>query len=675
MRRIHVITALFATIAIAGCGVDPPPDQLPNNTNQNNTDGECVPGERTCQDSRTLATCARSTAGTPSLVTTTCLDNEECRDGDCVELQRDCSDLCTPPETRCTTTGEVETCADHDVDGCNEFGGAVACDAGQVCDPADGLCKAMSCTDECTEGATSCEDELIATCATGAGGCLVFGQGKECPEGETCMAGACMGGAMCEDECTLGELACSGDGRLRECVTDADADTCAELNDGIDCPMGETCRMGACVPVASCQDQCIAGEQVCLGNEIATCATQADGCLAFPATPTPCPMNETCQNMGGGMVMCAPVMVSGKVVINEIFYDAVGEDLRPTGSPTFIELYGPGGLAIGDFTIELVNGNGGATYGSFQLPANAQLDGNGYAVIATDDPDNFLGSALPFFANVYYILTGGMGNMDVMQNGPDNVVLLDDSGTEVDAVGYGTFSASNTFAGEGTSAPDVASGHSLGRSPDGMDTDDNSADFVSFLPTPGAENSDLIINEIYFDQPGTDDGSETFIELVNPAILGWEDVPLDGYVLRAINGFNGDDYIFSGVLPGIELSGFSLNDGDNPGYVVICNVDDVGPALLDKCTALYEGVDFQNGPDNFVLEYNGRVIDAIGYGSFGAGETFVGEGTPRAFSTSSAGKSLARWKWSDISRDLDTDDNSADFFIVDPTPGEENPLP
>ena len=671
MSKRHVILA--ALFAIAACGTDDPPDTKPGNVDPNNITGECTVGERTCQDTRTLATCARSSAGTPSLVTTTCLDSEECRDGDCVELPRDCSDLCTPPETRCTTTGEVETCADHNADGCTEFGGATACDAGEICDPADGLCKMTDCTDQCAEGETSCEDELITTCATAADGCLRFGQGKECGAGEACQAGVCMGGAMCTDECTEGELACSGDGKLRECRTDVDDDTCTEFTAGADCPSGETCRMGACVPVSMCQDQCIAGERVCLGNAIATCEVQADGCLAFPATPTDCPAGQTCQNMGGAM--CAPVAVTGDVVINEIFYDPVGFDRRADGSsPSFIELYGPPGLSIANFTIVLVNGNGGADYATINLPSDAQLDGNGFAVVASVEADNFLGLALPFFTNVYFEIPAGSGNNDTLQNGPDNVRLLNAAGDEVDAVGYGTFGASDVFVGEGNPAPGVRAGHSLGRIR-GADTNNNAADFISFIPTPGFENADLIINEIYFDQPGPDDGSETFVELVNPAILGWEDVPLDGYVLHAINGNDGLDYIFSGVLPGIEMSGFNLNDGDNPGYVVICNIDSVGPALLDVCTVPYEGVDFQNGPDNFVLRYNGRVIDAVGYGSFSASDTFVGEGSPAPFSSSSAGKSLARWKWSDFSRDLDTDDNSADFFRVDPTPGAENPLP
>lgn len=674
MNRLPIV--LFALLVAAGCGdcgTDPPANNGQSNGDTNNG-AECQPGERTCQDSQTLATCARSADDTPRLVTTTCLDTEECRDGDCVELPRDCDDTCTPPDTQCTPEGDVEQCADHDGDRCNEFGGAQSCEAGSYCDPDQGLCKETTCTDQCSEGETSCEDDLITTCAENAQGCLDWGPAKECPQNQSCQAGECVDDATCTDECTDGESACTGDGQIRTCVTDDDADPCTEFAPAQDCPNGgDICRQGECVPENSCQDQCLDGEQVCIGNDIATCETNTDGCLEF-SPPEACPgANESCQNMGGN-VSCETVMMSGAVVINEIFYDAVGDDVRGAdGSPTFIELYGPPGLSIADYTIELVNGSGGATYGTFQLPADAKLDGNGYAVITTDVPDSLLG-ILPLYTNSYEIMTGSTMTVDVLQNDPDNVRLLDGSGTEVDAVGYGDFSQGGDFQGEGSAAAGVISGRSVGRDADGTDTDDNSADFLSYYPTPGIPNSDLIINEIYVDQPGAD-GSETFVELMAP-ILGWEDIPLDGYVLHAINGNDGEDYIDTGAIPGIDMEGWNLFDGNGTdGYVVVCNIDTAGASLIDLCTVPYEGVDYQNGPDNFVLEFNGRVVDAIGYGDFSGGETFVGEGTAVSFSSSNAGKSLARWPISDVSRELDTDDNSADFFLVDPTPGSVNPLP
>ena len=253
-------------------------------------------------------------------------------------------------------------------------------------------------------------------------------------------------------------------------------------------------------------------------------------------------------------------------------------------------------------------------------------------------------------------------------------MIRNTQGTEVDALGYGNFQPNDPgFVGEGTAVPAPTPGRSLGRT-NGADTDNNAADFVSFYPTPGLENADLIINEVYFDQPGTDDGAETFVELVAP-IQGWEDLPLDGYVLHAINGFDGMDYIFSDMLLGIEMTSLNLNDG-NDGYVVVCNLNAANASLLDKCTVPFESAgDFQNGPDNFVLEYQGRVIDAVGYGNFGATNTFVGEGSAATWTGSIAGQSLARWPISDPSVAPDTDMNQNDFRVVAPSPGSDNPIP
>ncbi len=690
MKSTQLICLLASSFLLLGCPTDPAPSNNGSNNGATNNGqmGSCEVGTRSCQDARTLSTCVRNSDGTTRTITTTCLDSETCMNGDCEDIPRNCDDTCTPPETRCTTMGQVESCADHDGNGCVEFGAARACDQGQICDPTDGLCRAPTCTDACNEGETSCEDELITTCTRGVEGCLEWGPGKECPETQVCSNGACEASTTCQDECVEGETLCTADGMYQVCVRDADADNCTELQAAQACPATQTCRQGSCVPEAMCQDQCLAGEKVCVGNSIASCETTADGCLDFSA-PTACPgANETCQN-NGGTVACGAVQVSGKVVVNEVFYDALGDDTRGAdGSPTFVELFGPPGLPLANFTVELVNGSGGAVYGTFTLPADAKLDGYGFAVITTDTPDTFLSLALPFFSNVYPIMTGASGTQDVLQNGPDNVRLLDANGTEVDAVTYGATDALG-FAGEGTctdamncdSAPDPSSGRSVGRDANGTDTDNNKADFLSYFPTPGLPNADLIINEAYVDQPGAD-GSDTFVELMAP-IQGWENLALDGYVLRAINGNNGEDYIFTTdnmgnpTLNGIYMDGYTIDDGvaNDYGYAVVCNVDTVGAALIDYCSVLYEGVDYQNGPDSFVLEYNGRVIDALGYGTFSATDTFAGEGTAVPFSPSDAGKSLSRWPIFDVSRDLDTDNNSADFFKVSPTPGTDNELP
>jgi hypothetical protein len=66
------------------------------------------------------------------------------------------------------------------------------------------------------------------------------------------------------------------------------------------------------------------------------------------------------------------------------------------------------------------------------------------------------------------------------------VALRDSSGALVDGVGYGT--ATNALV-EGTAAAAPAAGSSIGRHPDGHDTNDNAADLtVSTTPTPRAPN-------------------------------------------------------------------------------------------------------------------------------------------------------------------------------------------
>lgn len=61
------------------------------------------------------------------------------------------------------------------------------------------------------------------------------------------------------------------------------------------------------------------------------------------------------------------------------------------------------------------------------------------------------------------------------------------SGTGVlDALGYGAFGAGDVFAGEGSPAPDPASGSSLARVFANVDTGDNALDFEALAsPTPG----------------------------------------------------------------------------------------------------------------------------------------------------------------------------------------------
>lgn len=675
-RYFSVLMSIFVAIVAIGCTDDPAEDGK-NNATSSGCEGECTLGDRSCIDDNTVQFCVPGQGDEcNTLVDTNCLTSEQCVQGTCDEIPRECEDVCVDLETRCTLGGQVETCADHDGDGCVEFGDPVDCDTGEFCEPGSGLCRASDCTDQCQQSETSCEGDLIATCIENAEGCLDFGPAKECGEGQTCMNGDCIASTSCENECEGTATVCTVDGSVRTCG-DFDDDSCRELGEPETCPAGQVCSEGTCIEEPTCTDACVAGQSTCVGNQIAECVQAASGCLEF-TNPSDCPSaGESC-TVDGGQAACRATPITGPVVINEVFYDAIGDDVRTGGSPMFIELKGPAGLDISAYVVEMINGSNGSTYNSATLPAGARLDGSGFAVLTLDNPDTYLGLVAGLYTNVYDVVTPYASGQDGLQNGSDNVRLLDDAGVELDAVGYGAFSGNEVFAGEGSPALDpTISGRSIGRV-GGADTDDNSADFVSWYPTPGLENADLVINEIYVNQPGVDDGSETFVELVAP-IVGWEDFDLSGYLLRAVNGFDGSNYIPAN-FPGIEMQfiGIPVNLNDEQdGYVVICNGDVAAPPLFSECTVSFDGVDFQNGPDNFVLEYRpeNRVIDAVGYGSFSGNEVFVGEGSPAPYTSSDSGFALARWPIGDPTRDVDTDDNATDFSKVSPTPGRENPRP
>lgn len=169
----------------------------------------------------------------------------------------------------------------------------------------------------------------------------------------------------------------------------------------------------------------------------------------------------------------------GQLVINEVDYDQPGLD---TGE--FIEIYNAGGTAVDltNVTLELFNGTGGAVYDTYDLSnAGPSLGPGQFLVIGTN-------SALA--ATAPGALTMGLFDPDNnVQNGSPDGMVLKDGGSVLDGLSYeGTMGG----VGEGGGAPadsNSAAG-SIGRQPDGADTDDNAADFAFSSPaTPGAPNA------------------------------------------------------------------------------------------------------------------------------------------------------------------------------------------
>lgn len=163
----------------------------------------------------------------------------------------------------------------------------------------------------------------------------------------------------------------------------------------------------------------------------------------------------------------------GQIVINELYYDSPGTD-----AGCFTELKGPPGTNLNGYTLVGVNGDGGSEYATIDLSGHT-IPGDGYFVVAQDNT----------VLNYDMIDTGtNWQNANYQGTGEGDNVLLKQGTTVIDAVGYGTFTPAGTFVGEGDPAPDVT-GASIGRSPDGVDTNNNADDFAEFAsPTPGVTN-------------------------------------------------------------------------------------------------------------------------------------------------------------------------------------------
>lgn len=158
----------------------------------------------------------------------------------------------------------------------------------------------------------------------------------------------------------------------------------------------------------------------------------------------------------------------------------------------------------------------------------------------------------------------------------------------------------------------------------------------------------LVINEIVYDTSGADVGC--FIEILGPPGLD-----LTGYTLDAINGSDGKPTTVA------SLAGHTIGAS---GYFVLAQ--DATVSVAAGSNKLIKAVaDLQNGPDSVVLKSGGAIVDALGYGSFAAGQFFAGE---KVSATATSG-SLCR-----IPSGKDSGDNSADFAACAPTPGASNKL-
>ena len=179
-----------------------------------------------------------------------------------------------------------------------------------------------------------------------------------------------------------------------------------------------------------------------------------------------------------------PPVIEEYIVINEVYYDVKchGEE----GWNEWVEIYNPTDEAVNISGWKIAD-NGGEDV----IPSSNLIPAQGFAVIT---PKASTWTKWPSISpeTVKIVLGSKIGNG--LANDGDRVVLINNFGTEVDAVSYGT----DTYAFD-PSVPDVAEGHSIARSPKGFDTD-QASDWVDLKwPNPGTN-------------PHIDDDATIFVE-------------------------------------------------------------------------------------------------------------------------------------------------------------------
>lgn len=148
------------------------------------------------------------------------------------------------------------------------------------------------------------------------------------------------------------------------------------------------------------------------------------------------------------------------VVINEIQTDVT----------ELVELYNPTSstVSLANWEIRYASAGGGAGGAGHKFAASASIAAGAYIVLKPSDSS---------WTSGMQAVSGQLGLFDGAGAGA----------TLIDAVAYGNVTG-GSFR-EAQSAPSPPSGGSIGRSPNGVDTDDNKADFKTFAATtPGTPN-------------------------------------------------------------------------------------------------------------------------------------------------------------------------------------------
>jgi hypothetical protein len=183
---------------------------------------------------------------------------------------------------------------------------------------------------------------------------------------------------------------------------------------------------------------------------------------------------------------------------------------------------------------------------------------------------------------------------------------------------------------------------------------------AAVLATAALSSAQVVINEIYYDAPGGDDG-QVFVEIYGPA--GFD---VSGYQLQSIEGAGGAASTCNPQL-------FTFPAGTQlpaDGILVVADTDGSGVTQVANADFLSSNFDLENGADALqLLDASGALVDAVAYGAVDT--TIVAsqcnglawfEGNP-------ARDVFAPLSIERCPAGIDTGDNDSDLVANVPTPG------
>ena len=188
---------------------------------------------------------------------------------------------CSESETRCTSDGQIETCAG------GVWGAPQNCPAGETCTG-----KTCGTADVCTNSDTRCtSDGQIETCAGG-----VWGAPQNCPAGEGCFGSSC---APLDGTCSAGTARCMGN-QIQYCES-------GSWGFAKKCPVNKECRENACVTAVTTKEKhaLVCGNTTCTENQLCRNNTCVNRNARASQAGDPCDPNtflESCD--GNTLVYC-----------------------------------------------------------------------------------------------------------------------------------------------------------------------------------------------------------------------------------------------------------------------------------------------------------------------------------------------------------------------------------